>query len=249
MEATNEQFTDDQFEEISEAVPGINNEIHADLFNSAGNTTIQDEPEQPEQPSLEPPKGKIVLGKLISGKSAVSIVNIFIPSFLVFAVRRFGYKTDKRQFKLTQEERDIMTPVVQECLNYVTLNFDNPFYALAFVVSFIYGSKVMDAIPDLSKIKEEDTVNNDATEEEEPTNPHFSEIRDKINSTSIRKEKTQLLIEAIENENPSDLIEMFKVYSQIYPERTEQYFRQWYERNFEQFPEHLRFTSSDNISI
>lgn len=253
--------------------------ITTDFFNSAANTKLSDEeittPETSTAPGTERPKGQVTLGKVISGKTTVKLINIFIPSFIVFALQKFGYSAQKSQLRLNKEEEEILSPVVQDCLDYLTINFDNPFYALAFVASMIYGSKIMDIIPDLKKIKN-DVLNDDEgkpisqaiikeitkknvenimrppdfTEtlkqsvEDKPTNevaPEFQDVRSKIDSTSIRKEKIRLIIECIEQYNPPDLIEMYKIYNGIYPHRNENYFREWYSNNVEAFPDHLRF--------
>jgi hypothetical protein len=251
-----------------------------DFFNSAANTKLSDDDKdeskpKEETPGVERPKGQVTLGKVISGKTTVKLINIFIPSFIVFALQKFGYAAQKSQLRLTKEEEEIMSPVVQDCLDYITINFDNPFYALAFVASMIYGAKVMDIIPDLKKIKD-DVLKDDEgqpvkqaivkemtkrnvdsimkppefneslkqTVEEKPTQevaPEFQEVRAKIDSTSIRKQKLQLIIECIEQYSPNDLIEMYKIYNGIYPHRNENYFREWYSNNVEAFPDHLRF--------
>lgn len=258
-----------------------NGNIPADFFNSAGNTNISGEEKTeggqtatPEIPTGDPlkPKGKIVLGKVISGKATVTIINIFIPSFFVFSLRRFGYQSTKNVWKLSKEEQEVLQPVVQECLDYIVINFDNPFYALAFVSAMIYGAKLFDAVPDLKKMRDEITEDSEYEEqapidykqaardfmrpskeeeyeerntirkEADPnTAAKYKEIRSKIDSTTIRKEQRRLVIEAMEEATPADIIEAWRVYGAIYPERNENYFRQWYERNYEAFPESLRF--------
>jgi hypothetical protein len=247
-----------------------------DFFNSAANTKLSDDEESKPKEGVgddtktaERPKGQVTLGKVISGKTTVKLINIFIPSFIVFALQKFGYSAQKSQLKLTKEEEEILSPVVQDCLDYISINFDNPFYALAFVASMIYGSKVMDVIPDLKKIKadvlkDEETVQaivrpirKDITKppelqeaitrsevEENPVPDEFKEVRAKIDSTSIRKEKLRLIIETIEQYSPNDLIEMYKIYAGIYPHRNENYFREWYSNNIEAFPDHLKFLES-----
>lgn len=230
----------------------------ADMFNSAGNTKFagdeEEETKEPTQTEQTPIRGKIVLGKLISGKATVNLVNIFIPSFIVFSLHKLGYDGNKGQFKLTGEEKEILNPVVQDCLNYIEINFDNPFYALAFVATMIYGAKIMDVVPELKKYKEdaektideiEDLDNNKEYTEIEETKPvvkrQYFEIRKRIDSTSIRSEKNKIIIETIEKESPKDLIEMWQIYGGIFPERMENYFRDWYGKQYEKFPEHLKF--------
>lgn len=256
----------------------------ADIFNSAGNTKFSNDEENNNGSdnkdnnsggnnfannngfsgntgsNTSDIKGKVVLGKLISGKQAVTIINIFIPSFIVFALRQFKYDANKQQFKLNNEEKEVLNPVVQDCLNYMSVNFDNPFYALAFVASMIYGSKIMDVIPEVKKITEDsvnDIVSNISKEEvtqqpvvnNTPQNREYISIRERIDSTSIRSEKNKIIVETIEQRQPTDLIEMWKIYNGIFPERKENYFRKWYAGNIELFPESLRYgveSSSDD---
>lgn len=242
-----------------------NTETVADIFNSAGNTRITNddtELKEDKQDIEDKSKfsGKLKLGKLISGTTTVNLVNIFIPSVIVFMIGKAGYKAKKNQLKLTTEEKEILSPVVQDCLNYIEINFDNPFYALAFVASMIYGAKIFDVVPELSKVKDdmiqtvvnipdEETDNenessgNNTVEDEnsKKINEEYAEIRKKVNSTTIRADKNKVILDCIVDKNPSDIIEMFKVYGGIYPERNENYFRKWYSNNYEIFPENLKF--------
>lgn len=235
-----------------------------DLFNSAGNTKLEDEePTAKEQPTGgERPAGKIVLGKLISGEATVKIVNIFIPSFIVWSLHRLGYGSSKAQLKLTGEEKEILSPIVQDCLNYIVINFDNPMYALAFVATMIYGAKIFDIVPELKKLKTDIDIPDDDDDEDEempykakpkeaePTiRREYIEVRKKIESTSIRKERNRLIVDAIETAAPADLIEMWKIYGSIFPERNENYFRSWYEKNYELFPDNLRFNSGNEVTL
>lgn len=237
-----------------------------DFFNSAGNTKLENETTEaePETTAIntDRPKGKVVLGKVISGKAAVSLVNIFIPSFIVFALNRFGYNAQKAQLKLTSEEKEILAPVVQDCLDYVEINFENPFYALGFVATMIYGSKIFDIVPDLQKIKNditEDIPGKDDSENDDvinlqdykkpapEVNRQYLEVRKRLESTTIRKEKNKIIIDAIEQAAPKDLIEAYKIYNAIFPERNENYFRKWHSDNIEIFPDSLKF--SDTFSL
>jgi len=266
-----DEFANKPDSELHESVPieqpkptpsndSPNDSIPSDFFNSAGNTKLagddtEDNEENKEAETTERPKGKVTLGKVISGKATVNIINMFIPSFIVFALGKFGYNANKRQFKLTQEEKDIMSPVVQDCLDYIQIDFANPFYALAFVATMIYGSKVFDAIPDLKRMKEdievEETEDDYAIEEKKEAavkvKPQYQDLRDKIQSTSIRREKNRLIIEALEEAAPADIIEAWKIYESIFPERNENYFNKWYYNNIELFPESLRFNKKDDI--
>lgn len=264
---------DSALHEINTDAPGDTNagKPPVDFFNSAGNTKLEDEDEdgkkkeETTEPNSDRPKGRVKLGKVISGKTSVTMINIFIPSFLVFAFSRFGYRTEKSVWKLNPEERETLNPVVQDCLDYIEIDFSNPFYALAFVSIMIYGSKAFDAIPELRKMKN-DTIE-DAVEEfnpdtdrmkqpvkEEKPKPQarsqYIETRRQIESTSLRKEKLRLTIQALAEGSPKDLIEAWKIYSGIFPEREEGYFRKWYANNIELMPDVLRFdNNSDGVIL
>lgn len=267
-----ENKPDDEFTQAETKTPS---EIPAsDFFGNAGNNFSVDEETEDKQENTEDGKtelkGKVSLGKVLSGKSAVNLVNIFLPSFIVLALNKFGYSSNKGQFKLTNEEKETLTPVVQDCLNNIQVDFENPWYTLMFVASMIYGAKIMDALPDIKKVQElpesAQVVNNNGkivpisneyttpisydkpvldTKPDSstlPDNPKYKEVRDKIDSTSIRKEKNKYLIELFIEEEPKDLIEMFKIYNGVFPHRNENYFRNWYDNNTELFPDNLNFS-------
>ncbi len=110
----------------------------------------------------------------------------------------------------------------------------------------------MDAIPELSKLKDEalsedkPLVNSNTQTQTINSNnsDRYKNVKDMVLATSVRKEKNRIIIEAIENDSPKNMIEAGKTYLAIFPERTEGYFHEWYEKNIEAIPDSLRFDGS-----
>lgn len=232
-----------------------------DFFNSAGNTRIDEEEETTETteetkeettdtPGATPGKKKVTLGKVISAKATITIINIFIPAFIVFAFAKFGYKVEKKAWKLNPEEREIMSPVIQDCLDYIEIDFSNPFYALAFVSIFIYGGKAFDAIPELKKMKQSvDDIDVEEPEDEDTEAKEYATIRMNIEATTSRKDRIKLIIDALIDKDPQNFEEAFKTYSAIFPNRNEKYFSEWLQKNFEALPVALRFDANDGLTL
>lgn len=134
------------------------------------------------------PAGKKNLSQLTGGKGgkfAVNILNIVIPALLCLLINRFGYSVDKKVFKLTGEERELMEPVMQELLDSVYVDLNNPWAQFALVFGMIYGSKVMDAVPEAKKVvrgqKESEPIKADGSVDIE------QKIRDEYDAWELKR--------------------------------------------------------------
>ena len=107
-----------------------------------------------------PKQGKNRLGKILPGKIALSMADKIIPSLLVLALYYMNLQIDKRRLQLTKDEINELAPAVQDCLDSIEIDFDNPWITLGVMLGVVYGSKVIDAIPDISKlVKKKDNSN------------------------------------------------------------------------------------------
>lgn len=95
--------------------------------------------------------GKNRLGKILPGKIALSMADKMIPSLLVLALYYMNLQLDKKKLQLTKEEINELAPAVQDCLDSIEINFDNPFVTLGVMLGVVYGGKIIDAIPEIKK--------------------------------------------------------------------------------------------------
>lgn len=91
------------------------------------------------------------LGKILPAKVALTMIDKLLPSTIVLLLHYFNLKLEKKKLQLTKDEINEIAPAVQDCLNDIQLNFDNPWIALGFILSITYGSKIIDAIPEIEK--------------------------------------------------------------------------------------------------
>ncbi len=83
------------------------------------------------------------VGGLMNAKLVAELMDAIIPALAVWLLYRFGkVRLKKTELQLTAKEKDIITPVLQECLNTVNVNMSNPWQSLALALIVIYGSKV-----------------------------------------------------------------------------------------------------------
>lgn len=109
---------------------------------------------------------KTKAGDLVSGTFAVGIMDKLIPAVVVIGGRQLGYDINSKDLSLTASEKETIAQPMQDFLDSVNINFDNPLYNLLFVVSVIYGSKIIDIAPDIRKTvskKEKVKVNAEAS--------------------------------------------------------------------------------------
>lgn len=91
------------------------------------------------------------LGKIMSGKFAVTLVDMLLPGLLVILFNWIGYKILKKEFQLSKDEKEELAPAIQECLDSIHINFDNPVVNLSIMLGIVYGSKIIDKVPTMEK--------------------------------------------------------------------------------------------------
>lgn len=98
------------------------------------------------------------LGKLMGGTFAVDLVDMLIPSLTILLVNYLGYQLDKKDLQLSKSEKEALSPAVQDVLDEIDIDFNNPWINLGVMLSIVYGSKIIDKLPTMKKkvvVKEE----------------------------------------------------------------------------------------------
>jgi hypothetical protein len=100
-----------------------------------------------QQASTTPTK----LGGLVGGELGTRLLDAAIPALIVTVIHYVGYKLDKQKLKFTQDDRKVIAPLMQDCLNAIEIDLNNPFYNLAFALSIVYAAKIVEEIPNMEK--------------------------------------------------------------------------------------------------
>jgi hypothetical protein len=85
---------------------------------------------------------QVGLGSVVEGKVFVEVVDALLPALIVLAFHKGGMVVKKTDMQLTAKERDVLTPIVQRCMDQIMLNFESPWTVLAVTALGIYGSKI-----------------------------------------------------------------------------------------------------------
>lgn len=91
------------------------------------------------------------LGKLMGGTFAVELVDMLIPSLVVLLVSYIGYSLDKKDLTLSKSEKETLSPAVQDCLDDIDIDFNNPWVNLGVMLAIVYGTKIIDKLPVIKK--------------------------------------------------------------------------------------------------
>lgn len=121
-------------------------------FSGSTDTPIQPTPSQFGDNSH---KQGTQLGQVVGGKMATDIFDIVFPSLAVWAVSMIGYNLPKGKLQLSAKEKEALNPAMQAYLDSININFNNPLYNLLFVLTAIYGAKVIDVFPEIQKVKKQ----------------------------------------------------------------------------------------------
>lgn len=97
-------------------------------------------PGQPGQP-VQPGQGT-GLDKVISGSTAVTVVDNLLPLLIVFIFKLGGLgKISKKELQLTAAEKRELEPSLMLCLAEMKINFSNPFVQFFTLAGVLYGTK------------------------------------------------------------------------------------------------------------
>lgn len=91
------------------------------------------------------------LGGLVGGELGVRLLDAAVPAILVTVIGFVGYTFDKGRLKLNADDRKVIAPLMQDALNAIEIDFNNPFINLAFGLSIVYGSKIIEEIPNMKR--------------------------------------------------------------------------------------------------
>lgn len=132
-----------------------------DIFNTAKSTDTGFIPESTPENNGSKVKAEIKqtntgskplqAGSFISGDFTTNLMDSLIPALIVLAASYTGYGIDKKSFQLTEKEKQLISPAMQQYLDSLSINFNNPFYNLLFVISTVYGAKILEVLPNLKK--------------------------------------------------------------------------------------------------
>lgn len=139
---------------------------------------------EPNQPTGGPGGTKVNVGGMFEGKYAVDMLDALLPALLVVLFKKMNIGVRKTELQLTESEKKTLAPVVQNCLNTIDLDFNNPWIALAVTAGIIYGSKVIEkaGVGWLDKQSTKTTV--------EKVKEHAKETPSKSNISSLQANKT-----------------------------------------------------------
>lgn len=152
--SSNDTLPDNGISEIELIATGE----HTKQTPFTGPTDIPTEPNKPNSPTGStnvPTSPGNKLGSVIGGKTAADLLDILFPSLCVWAISAIGYKIGKGKLQMTAKEKEVLAPAMQQYLDSINVDFNNPLYNLLFVVGSIYTSKVIDILPELEKVKKD----------------------------------------------------------------------------------------------
>lgn len=146
--------------EVSEQLPPVDHtqlKIETDILDGIGdhtksndnkaNDNVQDKDEVP-------PNNGTKLGDLVNGDIAINVFEIILPPLMVLIIKKVKNKDVLREvFLLNDTERKQLSPVLDNFLKHINLDFSNPVTAFIVTVVLIYGVKGVDAINDTTPHK------------------------------------------------------------------------------------------------
>lgn len=160
------------------------------------------------------------VGNLVGGKFAVDLLDTLFPALVVYLVNMIGYELDKKGLQMTAKEKEIVIPAMQDYLNSIKVDFNNPLYNLLFAVGAVYGAKVIEILPNIEKKKSAKVTPENVTEK-------AADIEKRIQEQSKRKQDEERFIKSISNQPKEIAIKMIMERRR----KSKQDATEWYNKN------------------
>jgi hypothetical protein len=152
--------------------------------------------------ATSPVTAPVKLGDAIQGRRAVDVFDAIFPSLAALLISYLGYEFSKKSLQLDADEKKTLAPVMQEFLNSINVNMNNPLNNLLIVLGAIYAGKVIDVMPELKRktvIKKlpQSSSNNKAVPTEkpdvksDPVKAYEAEAEALINATRAKRKKSR----------------------------------------------------------
>lgn len=146
------------------------------------------------------------VGQLVGGKFAVDLMDTLIPSVALLAFSALGYEIEKRGLQLNEREKAVIAPAMQDYLNSINVNLNNPLYNLLLVVGVVYGSKIMETLP---KVKRKTGAKKP---EPEKVEDKAEQIKEKIEESKAQQTKIQAFREQLSKVEKPVALKMIEDY-------------------------------------
>lgn len=124
---------------VNQSIPG---QISVEEALKGGNGAKIDPMSFGTMPGPSGTANSVSVGSLLEGKIAVDIIDALVPGLVVVLFHAFKVTLRKADFQLTAKEKDVLGPIVQKCMDSISLNFDSPWTVLAITLLAFYGAKI-----------------------------------------------------------------------------------------------------------
>lgn len=86
----------------------------------------------------------VAVGGMVDGKLAVELIDALLPALFVVLIQKVGLTMKKTDLQMTAKEKETVAPILQQCMNQLMINFNNPWAALGVTLGVIYGGKILE---------------------------------------------------------------------------------------------------------
>jgi hypothetical protein len=94
--------------------------------------------------SALPAGQSVAVGGMVDGKLAVELIDALLPALFVVLIQKVGLTMKKTDLQMTAKEKETVAPILQQCMNQLMINFNNPWAALGVTLGVIYGGKILE---------------------------------------------------------------------------------------------------------
>lgn len=171
-----------------------NANIPGSSSNGPGNSSGNGSASRPGNISgnTQAPAPELSAGVLISGARATEFMDTALPALLVWLAAVAGFEMDKKGLQLDAGEKKTIAPFMQDMLNALKFNFNNPFINFAVVIGIIYGAKILSDLPNIKVKQAKKVVQMKPVDAAEMVQQTINKIQERANKL---KEETKLLKE------------------------------------------------------
>lgn len=83
------------------------------------------------------------LNNFLNEELAIELYDAIVTAISMTALTTFGIESTRSEMSFSAKEKNVLKPIVKECLDTMNIKFSNPFEALAWTTLLLVGTKIM----------------------------------------------------------------------------------------------------------
>jgi hypothetical protein len=95
------------------------------------------------EPSMMSQGQSVGINNFLNEELGTELYDAIVTAIAMTALNAFGIESTKSEMSFTAKEKNVLKPIIKECIDTMNIKFTNPFEALAWTTLLLVGTKIM----------------------------------------------------------------------------------------------------------